>query len=203
MQGFGPGRSHPGTHGGCPSVRMEGVHRALNKMGNSGHWQSLFVLLTGPNVPSLETTPSTGTSTARPHPTAAFPPGPSLPPPVTVCCLRQRMPAHPHPALWTQVSIWLCQQPWALSTPSSLPEVIFSLDTFISLKTLITSLEILALGLHSKLISEQLRVVTSTAVTKLVSGFYRLQGGLLTPLEKSSVLQVSFQRVTLIKGPGS
>lgn len=77
------------------------------------------------------------------------------------------------------------------------------MDTFISLKTLITSLEILALGRHSKLVSEQLRVVTSTTVTKLVSGFYRLQGGLLTPLEKSSALQVSFQRVTLIKGPGS
>lgn len=83
VQGFGPGRSRPGTHGGCPRVRMWGVHRALNKMGytvNSGHWQSLFVLLTGPNVPSLETTPSSGTSTARPHPRAAFPLGLSLPP---------------------------------------------------------------------------------------------------------------------------
>lgn len=82
VQGFGPGRSHPGTHGGCPSVRTGGVHRALNKMGytvNSGHWQSLFVLLTGPSVPSSETTPSTVTSAARPQPRAAFPLRPSLP----------------------------------------------------------------------------------------------------------------------------
>ena len=105
----------------------------------------------------------------------------------------------------------LCQQP-RVSTQNSFQGAVFSLNTFISLKILITFLEILVMGSMSNLFKSSSGQLCVQLQWNLFLGFCRLKDGPLFldgplfpdgPLFlESSAPEVSFQRVTLIKGPG-
>lgn len=101
--------------------------------------------------------------------------------------------------LLTQDFTLLCQQP-GVSTLDSFQEAIFCLNTFISLKILIIIPGDISNGLHVKIV---LRVAKDCCIYScdIFLVFVGWKIGSL-PLEKLSVLEVSYQHATFIKGSG-